>query len=115
MVSEVKNLQNLTGIMLTDLERMTSTISLPNYPRALSPGWSKRSKGMNQEMTVNEKLMMNLTVENKDGQTKGRRFTSHKCLGSAWWNRAIRFRLDKHVIRAHVLEIGRIGARIIIA
>ena len=86
LVSEVEDLQNLMGIMPTDLERTMSTISLPNYPRALSPGWSKRSKGTNQKMTVNKKLMMNLPVENKDGQTKGRRFTSHKCLGSAWSN-----------------------------
>ena len=28
----------------------------------------------------------------------------------AGWNRVIRFRLDKHVIRAHVLEVGGIGA-----
>lgn len=84
LVSEVEDLQNLTGVMPMSPRRTTSTISLPDYPRALSPGWSEESKGTQDwEMTVSKNQMMSSKDEDLDGQIRS---TNHRCHGSAQSN-----------------------------
>ena len=82
LVSEVGDMQNLTGILptLTNLKRTRSTVSLPIYPRALSPGRSKESEEKGLMTTASRKLTLELM--NEDSQTNGKRYTNPRCHGS---------------------------------
>ena len=70
LVSEVESMQSLTGILLMNLKKTTSMVSLPNYPRDLSPGWSKMSEKRGQEKTVTKSLKPMMGLKNEGSQTK---------------------------------------------
>ena len=77
LVMGISDMKHLTGILPESLTQSTSTTSLKDYPRAMSPNIEMMTQEESQAVTNSQ--TMNLM--NEGSQTKNRGFTNHKCHG----------------------------------